>query len=46
MSENQKKYIRFISSHYKTLFYLPDGGRIRNTYSYGKQDDKVCRFSY
>lgn len=45
MSENQKKYIRFISSDYKTLFYLPDGGRIRITYSDGKQDDKVCRFA-
>lgn len=40
----KKKYIRFINSDYKTLFYLPDGGRIRITYPNGKQLDKVCCF--
>lgn len=39
-----KKYIRFIDSGYKTLFHLPDGGRIRITLSDGKQHDRVCRF--
>ena len=42
MSEN--KHIRFINSDYKTLFYLPDGGRIRITHSDGEQVDRVCRF--
>ena len=37
----EKKYIQFINSDYKTLFYLPDGGRIRITYPDGKQLDKV-----
>lgn len=40
----EKKYIRFINSGYKTLFHLPDGGRIRITYPNGKQIDRVCRF--
>ena len=40
----EKKYIQFINSDYKTLFYLPDGGRIRITYPDGKQLDKVCSF--
>ena len=40
----KKKYIRFINSDYKTLFHLPDGGRIRLTRSDGKQVDRVCRF--
>jgi len=39
-----KKYIRFINSDYKTLFHLPDGGRIRLTHSDGEQQDRVCRF--
>ncbi len=43
MSE-QKKYIWFINSDYKTLFYLPDGGRIRITRTDGKQRDCVCQF--
>ncbi len=40
----EKNYIRFINSDYKTLFFLPDGGRIRITYPDGKQLEKVCRF--
>lgn len=39
-----KKYIRFINSDYQTLFFLPDGGRIRITYPNGKQVERVCRF--
>jgi len=41
---SEKNYIRFINSDYKTLFFLPDGGRIRITCSDGKQIDRVCRF--
>ena len=40
----EKKYIRFINSDYKTLFHLPDGGRVRITYPDGRQADRVCRF--
>lgn len=40
----EKKYIRFINSHYKTQFHLPDGGRIRILYADGEQADRVCRF--
>ena len=40
-----KKYIHFINSDYKPLFYLPDGGRIRITYPDGRQLDRVCRFN-
>ena len=40
----EKKYIRFINSDYKTLFHLPDGGRVRITYPDGKSVDRVCRF--
>lgn len=41
---HQKTHIRFITSDYKTLFYIPDGGRIRITYPDGRQLDPVCRF--
>lgn len=40
----KKKYIRFINSDYKTLFFLPDGGRIRITRGDGKQIDHVCHY--
>ena len=40
----EKKYIRFINSDYKTLFHLPDGGRVRIIYPDGEQLDRVCRF--
>ena len=40
----EKKYIRFINSDYKTLFHLPDGGRIRITYPDREPADRVCRF--
>lgn len=44
MAEN-KKYILFINSDYKTLFYLPDGGRIRITYPDRRQREKICCFN-
>lgn len=40
----EKKHIRFINSDYKTLFHLPDGGRIRITYPDRKPAERVCRF--
>lgn len=40
----EKKYIRFINSDYKTLFCLPDGGRIRITYPDRAPAERVCRF--
>ena len=40
----EKKYIRFINSDYKTLFHLPDGGRIRITYPDREPAERVCRF--
>ena len=40
----EKKYIRFINSDYQTLFYLPDGGRIRITYPDREPAERVCRF--
>lgn len=40
----EKKYIRFINSDYKTLFHLPDGGRVRIIYPDGRRADRVCRF--
>ena len=43
MPDEKKKYIRFINSGYKTLFHLPDGGRVRITYPDGRQTDRVCR---
>ena len=41
----RKKYIRFINSDYKTLFHLPDGGRIRITRPGGQQLEQICRFN-
>ena len=41
---SEKKYICFINSDYKTLFHLPDGGRIRITYPDREPADRVCRF--
>ena len=40
----EKKYIRFINSDYKTLFHLPDGGRIRITCPGREPAEQVCRF--
>lgn len=39
-----KKYIRFIDSHYNTLFQLPDGGHIKITYPDREPADRICRF--
>lgn len=40
-----KKYIRFIDSHYKDLFYVPDGGSVRVTSGYdGSVNEYVCKY--
>ena len=36
--------IRFIDSHYKDLFRLPDGGFIKMQYSNGEESTKKCTF--
>ena len=36
--------IRFIDSHYNTLFKVPDGGKVRVTYFDGEVKDVPCRF--
>ena len=42
--ETARKDIRFIDSHYKELFRLPDGEQIRITDENGKTEDRVCRY--
>ena len=36
--------IRFINSDYKELFRIPDGDKIRITYSDGEKADRTCRY--
>ena len=43
MPENN--LILFINSDFQTLFYLPDGGRIRITSPDGRQADHICHFN-
>ena len=38
------KDIRFIDSHYKDLFRIPDGGTIRITFSNGEKADRTCTY--
>ena len=38
------KGIKFIDSHYNELFRIPDGGKIRLTYSDGERAERRCRF--
>ena len=40
----QGKDIRFIDSHYKDLFRLPDGGSIRITYADGESAVRKCTY--
>ena len=42
--DNDKKEIRFIDSHYRELFRIPDGESIVITYLDGKQLEKECTF--
>lgn len=39
-----EKGIRFIDPHYKELFRIPDGDKIRITLNDGKQLDRECRY--
>lgn len=39
-----RKGIRFIDSHYKELFRIPDGGKIVITEPGGKKREQACRF--
>ncbi|MGN1051558.1 MAG: hypothetical protein ACI4QE_04590, partial [Acutalibacteraceae bacterium] len=38
------KGIRFITPHYREIFRIPDGDKIRITLSGGERVDKVCRY--
>ena len=40
----QGRDIRFIDSHYKDLFRLPDGGSIRITFSDGESAVRKCSY--
>ena len=42
--KNAERGIRFIDSNYNNLFKVPDGGRIKITYSDGDVDTKVARY--
>ena len=41
---NAEKGIRFISSDYKELFRIPDGGKIRVTSAWGEKSEHTCRY--
>lgn len=41
---NARQGIRFIDSHYKELFRIPDGGKIVITEPGGEQRERTCRF--
>ena len=36
--------IRFIDSHYKELFRIPDGGKIKIHYSWNEEQVRTCRY--
>lgn len=42
--ENAERGIRFIDSGYKEQFRIPDGDKIRITFSDGKTEDCTCRY--
>lgn len=42
--QQAEKGIRFIDPHYKELFRIPDGDKIRITYADGEKRDSVCRY--
>ena len=41
---NAEKGIRFISSDYKELFRIPDGGKIRVPSAWGEKSEHTCRY--
>lgn len=40
----EKKTIRFIDSHYHTLFTIPDGASIEIQFPDGERRERVCRY--
>lgn len=42
--QNAERGIRFIDPHYKEQFRIPDGDKIRITFSDGKTEDCICRY--
>jgi len=40
----EKKRIRFIDSHYHTLFSIADGDSIEIVYPDGKREERVCTY--
>lgn len=40
----EKKRIRFIDSHYHTLFSISDGDSIEIVYPDGKREERVCTY--
>lgn len=42
--EQAQKGIRFITPNYKELFRIPDGDKIRITFSDGEKADRTCRY--
>ena len=44
MSDTNIKNIRFIDSHYNTLFFVPDGGNVVLIYSDGEKLIRPCKY--
>ena len=42
--KDAEKGIRFIDSHYKELFRIPDGGKIKIRYSWNEERVRTCRY--
>lgn len=42
--QNAQKGIRFIDPHYKELFRVPDGAKIRIRHKDGSSSERVCRY--
>ena len=42
--KNAEKGIRFIDSHYKELFRIPDGGKVKIHYSWNEDQIRNCRY--
>ena len=42
--KDAEKGIRFIDSHYKELFRIPDGGKVKIHYSWNEDQIRTCRY--
>ena len=42
--KDAEKGIRFIDSHYKELFRIPDGGKVKIHYSWNEEQIRTCRY--